>query len=127
MQVMTTEERAERRSSVENKHKQLERKYSGNSSERHERLKRTSLERRSSSGDRLSVTPDNLSPNPSSSPAMATAASKEGGEEISVDVCSSGACTVPVNIKFTKQCENGNGTEESQERDRVKMVCRTVH
>ena len=70
----------ERRSSMDNKHHKLERKGSGNNSERqtiYERTKRASLERRSSSGDRLSVTPDNLSPCPASSPGLATVQSKK--------------------------------------------------
>ena len=57
------------------------RKGSGNILDRqhiHDRNKRGSLERRNSSGDRLSVTPDNLSPSPASSPGLAVNHRQQG-------------------------------------------------
>ncbi len=69
----SVDDKAERRSSMDNKHHKLERKGSEHTSrDRQPHLERTALERRSSSGDRLSVTPDNISPSPANSPGIAT-------------------------------------------------------
>lgn len=67
------DDKAERRSSIDNKHYRLERKGSGhNVLEKQSHHEKTLLERRSSSGDRLSVTPDNKSPSLTNSSGIGT-------------------------------------------------------
>ena len=68
----TIDDNSERRNSIDNRQEKIEGKSIGNGAP--QERKRPSLDRRSSSGDRLSVTPDNLSPNVSGNSLVTTQA-----------------------------------------------------